>query len=145
MNDLPETARFHVFLNQSHYGHAAAEERVYPEDNGREYPCLTLEQAAGVLVRDGRCPEWIDVWVEGHSASDTRICLLCCGRWTDDPGRMYYTSRGMGPFGIKSPALPVGFKRGDRFSIPTLQPCPSQAAGSTPPPHPARTDSDTGS
>lgn len=75
VNDLPDTARFHVFLNQSHYGHAAAEERVYPEDNGREYPCLT----AGGRDRATDC-----CFEECHSVSaESRDVRRVCGAKKD--------------------------------------------------------------
>ena len=62
-NDLPAAVRFHVLLNQSYDADATAEERVYPEDNGREYSCLREDQVVDEIFRDGRCPEWIDVHV----------------------------------------------------------------------------------
>ena len=128
-NDLPEAVRFHVLLNQSYDGNATADERVYPEDDGREYSCLSAHEVGNALLRDGRCPEWIDISVEAQSATDTRVCLLCCGRFTDDQHRMYYTDRGMGPFGIKSPALPFGYKEGTRFRVPMVRPVASPNGG----------------
>jgi hypothetical protein len=128
-NELPQAVRFHVILNQSYDGNATAEERVYPEDDGREYLCLSAEEVGSVLLREGRCPEWVDVSVEAQSATDTRVQLLCCGRFTDNPRRMYYTDRDMGPFGIKSPVLPFGYKQGTRFRVPMVQPCASPNGG----------------
>ena len=43
--------------------------------------------------------------------------LTCCGRYTADPARMYYGSRGLNPFAIKSPVLPPEFRDGDRFAL----------------------------
>lgn len=128
-NELPEPVRFHVVLNQSFDGNASADERVYPADDGREYVCLTEAAVGDALVRDGRCPEWIDISVEAQSAAETHVRLLCCGRYTADLRRMYYADRGTGPFGIKSPDLPVGFTPGVRFKVPTLQPCESTNGG----------------
>jgi hypothetical protein len=119
-NELPELVRYHVLLNQSFDGHADSEDRVFPEDEGREFLCLSEEEVADVLLRDGQCPAWIDIFVEAQSKNDTRVCLLSCGRFTEDKGRMYYSARGMGPFGVKSPALPPDFKDGTKFSLPVI-------------------------
>ncbi len=128
-NDLPESVRFHVFLNQSHDGNAKADERVYSEDDRREFPSVTSDEVADVLLRDGRCPEWIDVAVEAEGRDYTLLRLLCCGRYTADEARMYYTQQGTGPFGIKSPNLPLGYAEGTRFRIPGVQPCASRNGG----------------
>jgi hypothetical protein len=121
-NELPETLRYHVLLNQSFDGNAKPDERVYPEDDRREYPSLLAEAVADLLLRDGRCPEWIDVAVEAQAEDYTQMRLLCCGRYTDDQSRMYYTRQGTGPFGIKSPNLPPGYREGTRFRLPMVQP-----------------------
>jgi len=70
-----------------------------------------------LLCRDGRCPEWIDISVEAVGEGVTVFRLTCCGRYTADPGRMHYTRHGLGPFGVKSPVLPRGFREGERFSL----------------------------
>jgi hypothetical protein len=107
-NELPESVRFHVLLNQ--------------EDDGREFSFLSSETVADVLVRDGRCPEWIDVAVEAQGDHQTLVRLLCCGRFTGDESRMYYARQGTGPFGIKSPNLPIDYVEGMRFRLPKVQP-----------------------
>lgn len=122
-NDLPETVRFHVLLNQSYDGNAGADDRVYPKDDGCELPSVTPDGVADALVRDGRCPEWIDVAVEAEGSDHTLMRLLCCGRYTNDESRMYYTRQGTGPFGIKSPNVPFGYAEGSKFRIPKVQPC----------------------
>src|SRR5437763_1764388 len=106
-NDLSETVRFHVRLNQSYDASTKADERVYREDDGREFSFVTSNRVADLLVRDGRCPEWIDIAVEAEGDGYTLIQLLCCGRYTPDETRLYYTRQGTGPFGIKSPNLPL--------------------------------------
>lgn len=119
-NDLPESFRYHVLLNQSFDGNASEGERVYPEYDGVEHSSVSADDAVNVLVRDGRCPAWIDVSVEAENASFTLIRLLCCGRYTDDPKRFYYTYQGTGPFGIKSPDLPSGYRENMRFMLPKI-------------------------
>lgn len=121
-NHLPEACRFHLVLNQSFDGNTNSEERVYPEDDGIEHSFASAEEVADILLRGCRCPEWIDVSVEAEGTDFTLMHLLCCGRYSEDEKRMYYTGRGMGPFGIKSPNLPRGFTDGETFTIPKVQP-----------------------
>ena len=128
-NDLPEPVRFHLLLNQSYDGNAKADERVYPEDDGRELSSVTSDGVADVLVRDGRCPEWIDVAVEAEGGDHTLVRLLCCGRYTAEENRMYYTRQGTGPFGIKSPNLPFGYAEDTRFRMPRLNKSVEPTAG----------------
>ena len=47
---------------------------------------------------------------------DARL-LTGRGRYTDDNSKMYYASRGLGPFGVKSPELPPRFREGERFAL----------------------------
>ena len=122
VNELPETLRYHVLLNQSFDDNAKPDERVYPEDDRCEYPSLPAEAVADLLLRDGRCPEWIDVAVEAQAEDYTQMRLLCCGRYTDDQSRMYYTRQGTGPFGIESPNLPPGYREGTKFRLPMVRP-----------------------
>jgi hypothetical protein len=119
-NNLHESFRYHVLLNQSFDGNASTSVRVYPQDDDREYSSLSADEAVNVLVREGRCPEWIDISVEAESDSFTLMRLLCCGRFTDEPKQFYYTRQGTGPFGIKSPNLPLEHREGVRFPIPKI-------------------------
>lgn len=48
------------------------------------------------------------------------VKMLCCGRFTSDPQKMYYSERGFGPFGIKSPDLPRDYTEGLQFEIPHI-------------------------
>ncbi len=126
-NELSEAVRYRVLLNQSFDGNAKSAERVYPEDDGREYECLLRDEVGALLSRDQRCPAWIDVSVEAQSSTETLVRLLCCGRFVNDPQRMYNVTRGMGPFLIKSPDFPPGFADGKtKFSLPRIRPCSSR-------------------
>ena len=119
-NRLHDSFRYHVLLNQSSDGNASAAVSVYPEDDGREYLSLSADEVVKVLLRAGRCPEWIDIAVEAASGSFSLMRLLCSGRFTDDSKRFYYTDGGTGPFGIKSPNLPIDHREGVKFSIRTI-------------------------
>ena len=98
--------------NQSFDGNTTTDEVVFPEDNGREVNAASAEEVLKLLYRDGCCPEWIDIAAEAVGQDFTLLRLLCCGRFTNDLRKMYYQDRGMGPFGIKSPALPPDFAEG---------------------------------
>ena len=119
-NNLHGSFRYHVLLNQSFDGNASTDVSVYTEDDGREYSSLSASEVVNVLLREGRCPEWIDIAVEASGDSFTLMRLLCCGRFTDEPKRFYYTGGGTGPFGIKSPNLPINHRAGVRFPIRTI-------------------------
>lgn len=122
-NDLPAPVRYLVLMNQSYDAHATVDEWVYPEDDGREVECQSVDEVANLLVRNERCPAWSDVSVEAQSSTETIVHLWCCGRFVNDLHRMYYTSRGMGPFGIKSPVFPIGFENGGtKFTLPMVKP-----------------------
>lgn len=122
-NDLPQTARYNVLLNQSYDGHATPDDLLYPADNDRECLNVTEQEVVRLLCRDGRCPAWIDVSVVAQSSANTLVCLQCCGRYTDNLSKMYYTASGLGPFGVKSPVLPRGFVEGSKFRLPVVTDC----------------------
>lgn len=118
-DELPEAKTYRVFPNQSHDARLKPDEVVYPEDTLREgvYLAMSRDAALRFLYRNGRVPEWIDVSVGAADREFTYVNLLCCGRFTANDERLYYRSRGQGPFGIKSPNFPPGFvgDRGDKF------------------------------
>ena len=109
--------QYSVDLNQSWDDNATADEVLFPSDDARTIEGLTEREVVALLCRDETCPEWIDLRVEVVGAGVTIFRLTCCGRYTADPGRMYYSSRGLGPFGVKSPVLPPRFREGERFSL----------------------------
>jgi len=117
---LPDRFRYHVVLNQSFDGNATPDEVLYPQDDGRDVVCDSDRDVVALLCRDGRCPEWIDIGVEAIGEGFTLLRLLCCGRFTNDVEKMYYSKTGLGPFGIKSPYLPPDYVEGSRFDIPRI-------------------------
>ncbi|MEM6333392.1 MAG: hypothetical protein AAF823_08660 [Planctomycetota bacterium] len=114
---LPESLRYRVLLNQSCDDNATDREVVYPDDDDVVLDNLDAEDVVKSLCREGRCPVWINIRVEASAIDYTLLVLDCCGRFTDDASKMYYSHQGTGPFGIKSPVLPVGFKKGERFAL----------------------------
>jgi hypothetical protein len=117
---LPDNFRYHVLLNQSFDGNATPDEVLYPQDDGKEVVRDSDKEVVALLYREGRCPEWIDVSVEAIGSGFTLLRMLCCGRFTNDLKKMYYSNRGLGPFGIKSPELPPDYVEGSRFNIPHI-------------------------
>lgn len=115
---LPFDFRYDVRLNQPCDDHATGDDVLYPDDNDRVVSLATEADVVPLLYRDGRCPQWIDISVERIGVPYTELRLLCCGRFTDDGTKMYYSDRGLGPFGVKSPDLPPDFEDGTTFEIP---------------------------
>jgi hypothetical protein len=118
---LPFTFRYVAYLNDSHDVGADPEFILYPQDEGK---VVTLESESAVvdlLLREGRCPQWIDVAVHGVSPHFTLLRLRCCGRYTDERSKLYYDKRGLGPFGIKSPDFPKNWREGERFKLQSIQ------------------------
>ncbi|MCP4990267.1 MAG: hypothetical protein GY928_30785 [Colwellia sp.] len=120
-NKLHYDFRYHVFLNQSFDGHASDENDLYPEDNDKELLNLEANDVAKILCRNNKIPEWIDISVEGTGKDFTLLRLYCCGRFTAEREKLYYFDRGQGPFGIKSPSLPLGYIEGKKFKVPKVQ------------------------
>lgn len=108
---LPDAVLYTVRLNQSCDVHPLHDDEVvFPEDSSVPPGLLcgrSAQQTADLLWREGRIPEWVDMSVVDASSEHTHVGLLCCGRFTANAQRWYYAHRGNGPFGIKSPVLPV--------------------------------------
>lgn len=109
LETLPDEILYYVELNCSADANCDAKFRTYPEDEKKVYKYVNAEQVAQILVRENRIPVWIDISVMRVRKGKTIVELLCAGRYTDDKEELYYKSRGQGPFGIKSPILPIDF------------------------------------
>ena len=114
---LPFEFQYHVNLNES-FDTETDDDYLRPDDLGRTVDAASESDVVALLYRDGRCPDWIDVSVYRIGAGFTELRLICSGRFTNDRTKMCYHSRGLGPFGIKSPDLPPGFVEGSTFAIP---------------------------
>ncbi|MCA9146947.1 MAG: hypothetical protein H6821_02915 [Planctomycetaceae bacterium] len=115
---LPFDFRYDVRLNQSCDDHATPDDVLYPDDNDRVVSCDSESDVVALLFRDGRCPQWIDISAARVGETFTEMRLLCCGRFTNDRDKLYYTRGGTGPFGIKSPVFPPDYKEGTKFLLP---------------------------
>jgi hypothetical protein len=116
-NQLPESIRYLVRLNQSFDGNPLAQgEHVFPDDvarHGARICPLSAEQVVELLWRDGLVPEWIDISVESTDGTNCFMQLLCCGRFSEQAEHLYYSKTDVCPFGCKSPPMPLDWKAGD--------------------------------
>ena len=115
---LPFDFRYNVHLNQSCDDHATPDDVLFPDDNDRVVYCDSESDVVTLLSRDGRCPQWIDISASRIGDTFTEMRLICCGRFTNDRDKLYYTDGGTGPFGLKSPVLPPDYEEGTTFSLP---------------------------
>ncbi|WP_145357806.1 hypothetical protein [Alienimonas californiensis] len=111
-DELPKAKTYRLFPNQSYDARLKPDEVVYLEDTLSEdvYLAMSRDATLRFLYRDGHVPEWVDVSVSAADREFTYVDLLCCGRFAANDERLYYRSRGQGPFGIKSPAFPPKFE-----------------------------------
>jgi hypothetical protein len=118
-NKLVPEFRYDVFLNISQDDPSLTQFDIYPEDNERIETGLTDKEVRDLIYRNGKVPVWIDIAVNKADRKITTFKLLCAGRYSDDKEEYYYQSGGTGPFGIKSPNLPVDYKEGQKFKLKT--------------------------
>ena len=91
---------------------------LYPEDNGKVIELANADTVVETLLRKGKVPVWIDISVTMVQRRKTVLTLLCAGRYSDNTKELYYYQRGTGPFGVKSPNLPIDYKEGKKFWLP---------------------------
>ena len=135
-NSLPEASRYYVHLGLPATYPLQPGLRVYPEDAIRVKNPVTPISAGEVvslLWRDGFVPVWIDISVIDADNDYTYFQLLCADRFAADESLLYYSSRGQGPFGVKSPSLPPFWDESKgKFDLrrtnrrPTFQELPSE-------------------
>jgi hypothetical protein len=116
-NKLPDDNIYRIQLNMSSDDPTLTQFDRYPEDEGKIVEDADLDQVVTTLCRNAKVPVWIDINVRLIKKQKTVFTLLCAGRYSDDPKELYYNSSGQGPFGIKSPVLPVGYSDGVKFNI----------------------------
>jgi hypothetical protein len=116
-NKLIPEFRYDVFLNFSNDDPSLTQFDIYPEDSERIETGLTDKEVCELIYRNGKVPVWIDISIHKSERKTTTFKLLCAGRYTDDKEEFYYYKGGTGPFGIKSPNLPIGYKEGEKFKL----------------------------
>ena len=90
METLPDKMLFRSRLNQSYDGNPLhADELLYPDDGilnlTEKLARCAEEEAVNLLWREGRAPEWVDLFVVAKRGSATIMRLVCCGRFTNQP------------------------------------------------------------
>ena len=128
INELPESFRYLLNIN-SPYEELEGDEECFPELSMKwdEFSDpMTHEDVIGILLRNGKVPEWIDISVFKTDYDHTYFTLTCCNRFTANSEFMYYTKNNNGPFGIKSPVFPPGWafeesRKGKKFDLETRQ------------------------
>ncbi len=116
-NDLKPEFKYDLELNISHDNPELKQFDIYPEDNEKKHFDLTDKEVVEILWRNNKVPVWIDIAVSKADRKKTTFRLLCAGRYSDDKNEFYYTDGGSGPFGIKSPNHPIGYKEGTKFRL----------------------------
>jgi len=116
-NKLTTDFKYNVILNVSNDDPSLTQFDIYPEDTGIIKLDLTDSEVVELLYRKSKVPVWIDINVLKSSRHSTTFNLLCAGRFTNDKEEFYYNRTGSGPFGIKSPNLPLGYKEGQKFKL----------------------------
>ncbi len=117
-NELPVDNAYNLRLSLSHDDPILIQFDMYPEDNGKIVKMIDTATVVGILLRKAKVPVWIDISVSEITNNKTVLTLLCAGRFSDDEKELYYHQRGLGPFGVKSPNLPVDYIEGTKFKIP---------------------------
>lgn len=117
-NDLPLENVYNILLSLSHDDPVLTQFDLYPEDNGKVIGLADTDMVIATLLRKGKVPVWIDISVAMVQKGKTVLALSCAGRYSDDLKELYYHERGMGPFGVKSPILPIDYEKGKKFWLP---------------------------
>ncbi|MFD2943067.1 hypothetical protein [Flavobacterium notoginsengisoli] len=90
---------------------------IYPEENDIIKLDLTEIEVVDLLYRNNKIPIWIDISVLKSSRKSTTFNLLCSGKYSNDKNDYYYNQNGSGPFGVKSPKLPINYKEGNKIKL----------------------------
>jgi hypothetical protein len=117
-DDLPSDFKYTVQLNVSRDNPGLTQFDIYPNDNDKIVELITATQVVELLCRKDKVPVWIDISVVSIYKNFTVFSLLCAGRYSADANEFYYSKQGTGPFGIKSPVFPPGYKDdGSKFKL----------------------------
>ncbi|GAB1264784.1 hypothetical protein [Aurantivibrio infirmus] len=116
---LPEKIKFIVLLGQSYDGRPLEEREVaYTEDyEERERLFDSADSVVNLLWREGWVPEWINVQIRKEDSTFTYVELVCCGRFSNDKHLINHAHEGRAPFHVVGPALPLGYRDGEKFSL----------------------------
>ena len=122
VDELPEKCLYIIIPNK--HGEAkplVGDAEVYPEDTlpaGQFLGPLNAAEVVRYLYRNGKVPEWINIYVEAVEGDVTIFKLWCCGHFTSLPSNTYNAMidpdfEEHTPFAIRSTDHPEGWKSGD--------------------------------
>lgn len=117
LDELPKDFKYSVNLNASADDPRLTQFDIYPNDNGKIVELVEEKEVIELLCRKDKVPVWIDISVESVHKAKTIFRLLCAGRYTDNENEFYYNNNGTGPFGVKSPNLPIDYIEGKKFRL----------------------------
>ncbi len=117
-NELPANNVYNICLNLSHDDPKLTQFDLYSNDEGKILKMVNVDSVISTLLRNGKVPVWIDISVSEIKKSKTLLTLLCAGRYSDNINELYYYQQGLGPFGVKSPNLPIDYTEGVKFKLP---------------------------
>ena len=118
LDNLPNDFKYTVKLNASNDDPALKQFDIYPNDNDKIVKLISATAVVDLLYRKDKVPVWINISVESIQKNSTVFELLCAGRYSADSNEFYYFKHGTGPFGIKSPTFPPGYKDdGSKFHL----------------------------
>lgn len=114
---LPDRYKLIVLMDAGRNENLKEGEIVYPEttDEHSEINPSDPELVADFLFRDGRIPEWIDVYVAYSDDDFSYVALWCCPRFTTRLDLLYHYRTGFPPFLVRTPPLPFDCKDEDGF------------------------------
>lgn len=113
-NTLPDNIRY-VVNPAASYDKTALEdnEDIYIDaSTDRTGELYDTSEVVELLWRNGKVPEWINMFVESEDGKYTSIKLDCCGRYTSDKKNIYHAREGRAPYHVLGPPVPPGFELG---------------------------------
>ncbi|MCD1117960.1 hypothetical protein [Chryseobacterium turcicum] len=116
-DELPNDFRYSICLNVSYDEPNLTQFDLYPKDDNKKFKLIDENEVVELLCRKDKVPVWIDISVESVYKDKTILSLYCAGRYSDNENEFYYIKQGTGPFGIKGPIFPIGYKEGQKFKL----------------------------
>ena len=104
-NVISENITYDIEFNISYDDNMGEWFDRYPDDEGRIIENLSFDEVVNELYRNNKIPAWIDISIIASNKVNTRLNLVCSGRYTNRLDDLYYVEQGTYPFGIKSPRL----------------------------------------
>ena len=117
-NELPVENAYNLQLSIVDVDYNLAHFDAHIEGNKKIIKMANSGTVIAALLRDAKVPVWIDISVSEIIDEKTILNLLCANKYSENKEDLYYHQLGLGPFGIKSPNLPVDYIEGVHFKLP---------------------------